>query len=102
MEVEGRLKESQTTLDDVDKSLSGCHDVHINARKKLKQIRDLIEKTQKKQGQSDPLLLEKLDEMMLEASQLEDMISELDTKLNDQKRKKTDTKNQIENMVKGM
>ena len=39
---------------------------------------------------------------MLEATQLEDMISELDTKLNEQKRKKADTKKQIDDMVKGM
>lgn len=48
LEVEGRLKESQSTLDVVDKDLSGCHDIHVTSRKKLKQLRDLVEKTQKK------------------------------------------------------
>lgn len=40
--------------------------------------------------------------MMLEAAELEDLIGELDTKLNDQKRKKAEAKKQMEDMVKGM
>lgn len=43
-EVEGRLKEGQRTLDVVESDLQGCQDAHNGARKKLKHLRDLIEK----------------------------------------------------------
>ena len=101
-EVEGRLKEGQTTLDVVDQDLGGCGDTHNAARKKLKHMRDQLEKAQKNQGSRDPQLQEKLEEMLADANQLEDMIGELDTKLNDQKRKKTDAKRQLDDMLKGM
>lgn len=40
--------------------------------------------------------------MVTDANQLEDMIGELETKLNDQKRKKTEARRQMEDMMKGM
>ena len=50
----------------------------------------------------DTLDPEELNEMLAETNPLEDMIGELDTKLNDQKRKKADAKKQIEDMMKGV
>lgn len=47
-------------------------------------------------------MLEKLEEMLSEANPLEDMIGELEGKLNDQKRKKGDAKRQMDDMLKGM
>ena len=46
-EVEGRIKEGQSTLDVVDNDLSTCHDSHNIVRKKLKNFRDQIEKAKK-------------------------------------------------------
>ena len=66
--------------------------MHNAAGKKLKHFRDQLEKAQKNQGRRDPQLLEQLDEMATDANQLEDMLGELETKLNDQKRKKTEAK----------
>lgn len=40
--------------------------------------------------------------MLTDANQLEDMIGELDTKITDQKRKKTEARRQMDDMLKGM
>ena len=40
--------------------------------------------------------------MIIEVAQFDDLIGELDTKLNDQKRKKTDARRQMDEMVKGI
>ena len=40
--------------------------------------------------------------MNLEANSIEEMMGELNTKLNDQKRKKTEARKQMDDMVKGM
>lgn len=91
-EVEGRLREGQNTLDVVDQDLGSCGDLHNAAEKKLKNLRDQIERAQKNQGRRDPHLLQELEGMATDSNQIEDMLGELDTKLNDQKRKKTEAK----------
>lgn len=40
--------------------------------------------------------------MLTDANQLEDMVGELDAKLTDQKRKKTEARRQMDDMLKGM
>ena len=47
-------------------------------------------------------MLERLEEMKGEVAQLDDMMGELDTKINDQKRKKTETRRQMDDMAKGV
>ena len=101
-EVEGRLKEGEATLTAVDQDLIDCNEQQNGGRKKLKHLREQIEKAQKNQGRRDLQLLEKLNEIQAETNPLDDIIGELDTKLNDQKRKKADAKKQIEDMMKGV
>ena len=43
-----------------------------------------------------------LEEMMGEVAQLDDMMGELDSKINDQKRRKTETRRQMDEMAKGV
>jgi len=99
-EITRKLQDGLTNLGEIDTVADNCGELKLKTGKKLKYYKEMIDKAQKKQGKEDPLLNDKLAELMDELYIFERDLVEADLKIKDQKKKRADAKKVIEDINK--
>ena len=82
-QLDARLNEGQDTINKLERELAEGTDAHTTQKKKLKYLRELIDKAQRNQGKQDLQLFDKLAELQVEASQYDDLLKDLEAKIQD-------------------
>ena len=91
-EIARKLQQGQEQIEKVNGVIEQSAEIKNHSNKRIKVYRDLLEAALKKQGTSDPVLSEKLQELTDEVFLFEKEITEADGKLKDQLKKCQDAK----------
>ena len=99
-EIDNRLKMGQKTIEIVEKEVADCGELLHSNLKKLKYYKEMIERAEKTYGQNDSSLLDKFAELQIEEHVIEKEASELEVKVKELKKKKSDAKKILEEIIK--
>ena len=89
-----------TNLDEIEKMADTCIEKNTQTSKKLKYYKQTIDKAKSNQGKNDPVLDEKLNELVDELYLFDNDLKEYETKMRDLKKKRSDLKKTFEEIDK--
>lgn len=80
--------------------MNDCNELLHSNLKKLKYYKDMLDRAEKTYGQTDSSLLDKFAELQLEQHLIEKEAGELEGKVKDLKKKKSDAKKILDEIIK--
>lgn len=90
----------QQSVEKIDTLAETCIELKQTASKKLKYYKDLLEKSQVKQGRDDSMMNDKLAELIDELYLFDRDLAEVENKVTDHKKKRGEARKHIEELDK--